>query len=248
VIVGKLWRSLRGQLNKLANYLWSADPIAQMRYEYDLAVTQLQEGREGLEGFRAIVERVNRQVSDNKQQVANLVAKVTAYLAAGDRESAARFAMELQQAQRQLVENEAQLVMHEQAYENNVAKIKLAGKKLVGVREKINKYDAELKMSRAESEMAKLAADFQFDLTSDFGQIEQLVHDKLSLNRAAMRVAHDLSGQPAIDVQRQQAMEAALAEQALQEFEAQRRLSAPATVDSSNPPNDSPQKLLERNS
>jgi phage shock protein A len=245
VIVGKLWRSFVVQANKLANFFWTADPIARMQYEYDLAVGQLTEGRQGLEQYRALVERVIRQVASNRQQVAMLEAKVKAYLTAGDRESAARYAFEMQQARHQLAENEEQLELHEQAYDNNVAKIKLAGKKLADVRAKITRYDAELKMSRAESEMAKLASDFNFDVTTDFGQIEQLVNDKISLNRASVRVAGDLSGEPGLDLKRQQAMEAALGEQALRDFEAQLGLSADgAQPKQLGPP---PAKMLERN-
>ena len=89
MILAKLWRSLRAQLNKLANAFWTADPIAQMQYEYDLAVAQLKEGREGLEQYRALVERVSRQVANDQQHVASLEAKIKAYLQAGDRETAA---------------------------------------------------------------------------------------------------------------------------------------------------------------
>ena len=156
MIVGKLWRALRAQLNKIANLFWTADPIAQMQYEYDLAVEQLKGGREGLEQYRALVERVSRQVATEKQHVTMLEAKVKSYLQAGDRETAAKFALELQKAKMQLGENEAQLKMHEEAYNNNVMKIKHATKKLAQIKEKIIKYDAELKMSRAEAEMAKL--------------------------------------------------------------------------------------------
>ena len=48
MIFGKLWRALQAQLNKLANFFWTKDPVAQMQYEYDLAVEQLKEGRVGL--------------------------------------------------------------------------------------------------------------------------------------------------------------------------------------------------------
>ncbi len=221
MILNKLLRSLKAQANKLANAIWTADPIAQMQYEYDLAVEQLKEGRQGLEQYRALVERVGRQVTSNKQQVAGLAAKVKAYLAAGDRDSAARFALEFQKATQQLHENEEQLALHEEAYANNVAKIKSAGRKLSAVRDKIQGYDAELKMSTAEAEMAKLASDFNFDVTTDFGQIEQVIVDKISLNHAKVRVTSDLSGEAAVDLHREQAMESALAEQALKDFEAQ---------------------------
>jgi phage shock protein A len=230
MIVGKLWHALKAQINKIANIFWTADPIAQMQYEYDLAVAQLKEGREGLEQYRALVERVSRQAANDRAHVSSLEAKVKAYLQAGDRETAAKFALELQKAKGELAENEEQLKLHEQAYNNNLTKIKHAGKKLSDVREKIARYDAELKMSRAEAEMAKLAQSFDFDVSTDFGQIEQVIQDKISLNRAKVRVASDLSGDGIVDIQREQAMETALADQALRDFEIQMGLVTPETA------------------
>ena len=120
--------------------------------------------------------------------------------------------------------------MHEEAYTNNVTKIKHASKKLSDVREKIQKYDAELKMSRAEAEMAKLAGDFNFDVTTDFGQIEQVINDKIGLNRAKVRVAADLSSDGLADIQHEQAMEKSMGEQALKDFEVQMGLVTPETA------------------
>ncbi len=230
MILGKLWHSLMAQVNKIANFFWTADPIAQMQYEYDQAVVQLKEGREGLEQYRALVERVSRQVAVDKQHVSKLEAQVKAYLTAGDRETAGRFALEMQKAKQDQAENEEQLRLHEEAYNNNVAKIKHAGKKLSDVRQKIQKYDAELKMSRAEAEMAKLASDFNFDVTTDFGQIEQVISDKISLNRAKVRVAADLSSEGLADIKHEQAMEKAMADQALRDFEVQLGLVTPETA------------------
>lgn len=39
MIFGKLWRAFAAQANKLANLFWTADPIAQMQYEYDIPRT-----------------------------------------------------------------------------------------------------------------------------------------------------------------------------------------------------------------
>src|SRR5664279_162438 len=230
MILGKLWHSLMAQINKVANVFWTADPIAQMQYEYDLAVAQLKEGREGLEQYRALVERVTRQVANDKQHVSQLEAKVKAYLTAGDRETAGKFALEMQKAKQDLAENQGQLKLHEEAYGNNVTKIKHASQKLSDVREKISKYDAELKMSKAEAEMAKLATDFNFDVTTDFGQIEQVINDKIGLNRAKVRVAADLSGDGLADIQHEQAMEKVMGEQALKDFEVQSGLVTPETA------------------
>lgn len=230
MIVGKLWRALRAQMNKLANFFWTADPIAQMQYEYDLAVEQLKGGREGLEQYRALVERVSRQVAASKQHVTMLEAKVKSYLQANDRETAAKFALELQKAKQDLSENESQLKMHEEAYNNNVTKIKHATKKLSDIKAKIAKYDAELKMSRAEAEMAKLAESFDFNVTTDFGQIEDVIQDKIGLNRAKARVSADLSGEGLADIKREEAMEQAMADQALRDFEVQMGMVSPETA------------------
>ncbi len=233
MILGKIWGAFKAQLNKVANFFWTADPIAQMQYEYDSAVVQLKEGREGLEQYRALVERVTRQVDSNQQQCTMLEAKVKAYLTAGDRDTAGKFVIELNKAKQQLAENQGQLKMHEEAYNNNLAKIKHATGKLQDVREKIQKYDADLKMSRAEAEMSKLATSFNFDVTTDFGQIEQNIQDKIGLNRAKARVAADLSGQGLEDIKKEQAMENVMADQALKDFEAQMGLATPATVQNS---------------
>ena len=230
MIVGKLWRAMMAQFNKLANVFWTADPIAQMQYEYDTAVEQLKDGRTGLEQYRALVERVSRQVVNARKHATSLEAKVKAYLQAGDRETAAKFALELKKAKDELSENESQLAMHEKAYNNNVTKIKHASKGLSDVRDKIAKYDAELKMSRAEAEMAQLAQSFDFDVSTDFGQMEQMIQDKIGLNRAKTRVAADLSDEGIVDIQREQAMEQALADQALRDFEIGLGLVTPETA------------------
>src|SRR3954452_9784191 len=106
MIFDKLWKALRAQLNKLGNLFSGYDPVAEMQYEYDRSVDQIREGREGLAQYRALVERVLRQVEDQRKRVALLEAKVKAYLNAGDRETAANLALELKRAREDLVENE----------------------------------------------------------------------------------------------------------------------------------------------
>src|SRR6188474_3552463 len=136
-MVQKMWAAFMAQINKVANLFWEADPIAQMQYEYDRAVEQLKEGRTGLEQYRGLVERVTRQVAANRSHVQKLEAETKAYLKAGDRATAAKFALELQKAKTELAANDQQLQMHETAYTNNLRKIQHANGKLVDLRQKI---------------------------------------------------------------------------------------------------------------
>jgi phage shock protein A len=230
VILGKFWSAFRAQLNKIANVFWEADPIAQMQYEYDTAVEQMKDGRQGLETYRALVERVSRQVAVGRDHVQKLETQTKTYLKAGERDAAAKFALELQKAKKDLAANEQQLTMHEEAYGNNLKKIQHATKKLGDVREKIQKYDAELKMSSAEAEVAKLAQSFNMDITTDFGKIEEVIQGKIDKNRAKVRVAADLSQEGMESIQAEERVEKAMAEDALTQFEAELGLRSPETT------------------
>jgi len=226
----KIFKSIAAQLNKLANLFWESDPIAVMQLEADQAVERLKEGREGLEIYRGLVERVQRQVNAGKTHVQKLEAQVKAYLKAGDRETAAKFALELQKAKTELQTNQEQLATHEQAYQNNLTKIQHANKKLIEVREKIRRYDAELKMSAAEAEIAKLAESFEVNVTTDFGQIEDVIQRQIDENRGKVRVAADLSTKGIAEIEAEERMEKTLAEDALHDFEVELGLVSPETT------------------
>ena len=229
MILGKFWSAFRAQLNKIANLFWEADPIAQMRYEYDQALEQLKEGRKGLELYRGLVERVNRQVAENEGQCQRLEAQAKSYLKAGERDTAARFALELQKARKELAENQQQLALHETAYQNNLKKIQHANGQLIDVRQKIQKYDAELRMSEAEAEIAKLSESFDVNVTTDFGQIEQVIQQRIDVNRGKARVAADLSSKGVAEIQAEERMQKAMAEDALQALEVELGLKTPET-------------------
>jgi phage shock protein A len=230
VIFHKFWSAFVAQINKIANVFWEADPVAQMRYEYDRAVEQLKEGRVGLEQYRGLVERVTRQVAANKSQVQRLEAETKAYLKAGDRNTAAKFALELQKAKEEMAANNGQLEMHETAYGNNLKKIQHANEKLIELRDKIQKYDAELKMSAAEAEIAKLSETFDMNLTTDFGEIESVIQRRIDENRGKVRVAADLSEKGMAEIKAEERMRGQLAEQALQDFEVELGMRSPETT------------------
>lgn len=230
MIIGKMWRAFKAQLNKIANFFWTADPIAQMQYEYDQAIEQIRGGKDGLAQYRALVERVASQVGQNKTTVNRLEARVKAYLKAGDRETAAKYALELKKAKEEMAENVSQLDMHEKAYENNVAKIRHATKKVGEIQEKIKKYDAELKMSRAEAELAEVVGSTNFDITTDLGQIEGVLQDEINKNRAKARVAADLSSDGVDTIQEELAADSVLADSALHEFEVEMGLVTAQTA------------------
>ena len=191
--MGKFFRALRAQLNKIANIFFEADPIAVMQLEVDQATERLKEGRKGLEMYRGLVETVARQVATGKSNISQLESQIKAHLKAGNRDVAGQLAIQLQKAQSELANNEQQLQTHEQAYQNNLLKIQKANKDIVKVKDKIRQYHAELKMSAAEAEIAQISESFDMNVTTNFGEIEHVIQQKIDNNRGRARVAADMA-------------------------------------------------------
>ena len=229
-MISKLFRAIMGQLNKIANLFFEADPIAVMQLEVDQATERLREGRKGLELYRGLVETVARQVATNKANAGQLESQIKAHLKAGNREVAGQLAIQLQKVQTELAANEQQLQMHEQAYQNNLLKIQKANKDIVKVREKIQRYNAELKMSAAEAEIAQISESFDMNVTTDFGQIEAVIQRQIDTNRGRARVAADMSSKGIEEIRADEAAEKAMAEDLLTKFEVQLGLKSPETA------------------
>ncbi len=220
-MIGKLFKALFAQLNKIVSFFYERDPIAIMKYEYERAKGELKEGRDGLVQYRALTEKFARDVANKEQQKLSAEGKVAAYLQIKDRANAATMAVKLKEIITDLAALKKQLSMHETSYQNNVKKIQHAEKKLAELKDRTAKYEAELKISGAEAKMAEMAASFDFNsLTTDIGDVESILQGKIDKNRAKVRVASDLSSEGIEEIKHDEAVEAALAENALKEFEA----------------------------
>jgi hypothetical protein len=85
-------------------------------------------------------------------------------------------------------------------------------------------------MSAAEAEIAKLSETFDVNLTTDFGEIESVIQQKIDQNRGKVRVAADLSQKGIAEIDAQERMQGVLAEQALSDFEVELGLKSPDTT------------------
>ncbi len=84
----------------------------------------------GLETYRALVRASYTHGRHQPRARATAGSGNQSLFEVGQRDTAAKFALELQKAKTELKQNEDQLALHEQAYENNLKKIQNAGKKL----------------------------------------------------------------------------------------------------------------------
>jgi len=221
------------QLNKLGNFFFEQDPIAMMQLEHDRAVKKVQGARDGLEQYRGLVEGVQTDVNKLERQVDKLKRETQMYLKTGDKVTASKFATQYKTTQARLAEKVRQLAEHEAAYENHLKKFKHANSELGKTRERIKQYEAELKMSEAEADVARISQGFDFDVTTDFSQFEDIVQSKINKNKGAVRVANDLSEQGIAEIEAQERMEAQMGMDALKEFEIEMGMVTPDTVDAS---------------
>jgi len=68
------------------------------------------------------------------------------------------------------------------------------------------------------------------NLTTDFGEIEGVIQQRIDQNRGKVRVAADLSSKGIAEIQAEERMRGVLAEQALTDFEVELGLKSPETT------------------
>jgi len=67
-------------------------------------------------------------------------------------------------------------------------------------------------------------------VTTDFGQIERVIQDRIDGNRGKARVASDLSNEGIADIEAQEQMQKSMADDALLQFESELGLRSPETT------------------
>jgi phage shock protein A len=197
------------------------------KYVIELAESQLQqaterlrEGRQGLTTYQALVLKVQQQVDEGNRRAARLTAEIKAHLKASNESVAGQLALELSQVKQDLTSNQEQLKLHQQAYENNLLKMKAALQDIERARTELEKRKAALKMERALAEVAEAAGvlNTSFDVSTDFGRIMGKLDDQIHQARARSKVASDLSGEGVEKIKARQEAEQAMARELLEQF------------------------------
>ncbi|MEP6690132.1 MAG: PspA/IM30 family protein [Gemmatimonadaceae bacterium] len=234
MIFSKIGQAIQAFFNGIANALIARDPISVMQLEIDRQAERLRTGREGVEQYRGLVERVARQVAMGTANTNRLTAQIKSHLKAGNEAMAAQLAVQLKAGRDELTQNTEQLTMHEEAYKNHLLKLQEGNKNMAKLREKTQKYSAELKMSAAEAEIARVAESLgqslSGNLTTDLGQIESVIQGQIDANRGRARVAADMSSQGVDEIKATQRAEQVEAMEILDQFKVEMGLKSPETT------------------
>jgi phage shock protein A len=220
--VVRIWNALSAQFGKLSKWIWGIDAVAVYQAEVDRAAEEIGSAGEGLEQYRGMVARLERQVNNGEKQEAALIVKIESNLKDGNEARAREFAVQLSRVQSELAENRSQLKTHEETYQNNLKKVKFANERIRQAKEKAEKMQADLRLSKAEAETAKLAKQFNVKTSALDGllQVEEEIQRQIETNRAKSHVIRDLSQDGLDQIQEDEKAQNAEADLLLEKFKA----------------------------
>jgi phage shock protein A len=244
MIFRKFFTFFQAMFNGIANALIERDPVAVYQLEVDRAAERIKESRQGVELYKGMVNGLERQVAEGAANVARLEAQIKSYLKVGTeqaRAAAAQLAVQHKQAGENLATNREQMEMHRKAFENHMLKLRTASDDLAKLQQKAQQLKAELHMSKAEAEMARVAEalgeSLTGNLTTDIGQVEAMIKRQIDHNRGKAQVAAELSEKGVADIRTRQAVERQMGEDLLAQFEVDMGLKSPDTAPVASPMN-----------
>jgi phage shock protein A len=201
--------------------LEKAAPEAVLENEKENLRKQIANYNKGLAAHAGLCERLMSQVKKLEKEEAEVRAKTTANLRAGNRELAGQHALRLQAITEQLTENRVQLEEAEKTYRELVrardVSVEAAKKKIEEVKQGIT----EMKIKQATAELTEMATGMIDEIGGSgdtLNRLHEMVEDERQKAAGKARVAQ--GGLDTTDFAAQEAEQGALADQALADFAA----------------------------
>ena len=220
----------RGFFGLFISGLERQNPEALLEVEKENLRRQIANYNQGLAAHAGLCERLMSQVRKLENDERDLRAKATAHLKAGNRDTAAQYALRLQTVTRELEENRKQLEAAETTYKELVkardVSMKAAQDKIAELKASLD----DLKIKSATAELNEMAA----GLISSIGgsgdtlnRLHEMVEEDRQRASGRARVARDsLSFQ---EVHVKETEQQALADQALADFAAREGIALEST-------------------
>jgi len=222
----RLSNLIRGFFSLFISGLERQNPEALLEVEQENLRKQVGQYNQGLASHAGLCERLISQVKQLETEQRDLRAKTTANLRAGNRDTAAQYALRLQTIDRELDENRGQLEQAEKTYKELIrardVAINAARTKIESLKSGIN----DLKMKRALAELTEMASGMITNIGSSGETLDRLhaiVEEERSKAAGRVRVARDTMDTSGVIVK--EAEQKALADQALADFAAKEGIS-----------------------
>lgn len=203
--VRRFFAPLGAQLNKLGRLVWGFDPVAVYQKQVDDATDEIRSGTRGLEQHRGHVTQLQRKVDTAKKEIAQLQARAEGYVREGNDARAAGALTEKKRLEAELATASASLATCEEAYQNNLRKIQFAQRKIEEAKRVAQRLQADLRLSQAEREIAKLNTNFIASSIDGLGEVRDEIQRQIDANRAVAQVQTDLGNNEMADMEAEDA-------------------------------------------
>jgi len=218
----------KGFLSLFISGIEKTNPQLLIEAEKENLRKQLARFNDNLATHAGFVERLMRQIKSLEQREKELLAKTSAHLKAGNRAVAGQLAMELQTVKGQLEENREQLVAAEETFKKLQKTRDVSVKEAQAKIEKLKRMISETEMLEAQAELQEMAAGMVTEIGGagdTLNRVEEYLSERRDKAAGRARVASTTIDIQEVEVK--EAEQAALAEQALAEFELAYGFKAP---------------------
>jgi phage shock protein A len=242
----RLSNLVRGFFSLFISGLERQNPEALLEVEQENLRKQIGQYNQGLASHAGLCEGLIAQVRRQENEERDLRAKATANLRAGNRDSAAQYALRLQTVERELSDNRTQLEQAEKTYKDLVKARDVA---ISSARQKIESLKAgisDMKMKRAMAELTEMASGMITQIGGSGETLDRLsgiVEEERQKAAGRARVARDSMDMTQVEVK--EGEQKALADQALAEFAAKEGIPLDLPTTAATPsPEASPTKTM----
>ena len=241
----RLGNLVRGFLGLFISGLERQNPEALLEIEKENLRKQIGNYNTGLAAHAGLCERLMTQVKKLESDERDLRAKASANLRAGNRDSAAQYALRLQTVQRELEENRRQLEQAEKTYKELVkardVSVKAAQTKIEELKHGLD----DLKIKRATAELTEMASGMIMQIGGAGDTLDRLhtmVEEEREKASGRARVARDSLN--TTDFVEKEGEQKALADQALADFAAKEGIALESSDTSATTTTEAPTKTL----
>lgn len=242
----RLSNIIRGFLGLFISGIERENPEALLEVEKENLRKQIGSYNEGLAAHAGLCERLMTQVRKLENEERDLRAKTTANLRAGNRDSAAQYALRLQTVSRELTENRAQLEQAEKTYKELIkardVSVKAAQAKIEALRSGLD----DLKIKRATAELTEMASGMITQIGGSGDTLDRLhtmVEEERQKASGRARIARDTLNTTDFTVKEEE--QKALADQALADFAAKEGIAIePSPASETTSATEAPVKTL----
>ncbi|MBN1603483.1 MAG: PspA/IM30 family protein [Chitinispirillaceae bacterium] len=221
----------RGFLSLFISGIEKSNPAALIEAEKENLRKQIARFNDNLATHAGFVERLMRQVKNLEAKEKELTARIAANIKAGNRSLAGQMALELQTVKTQLEENRQQLEDTDTTYKKLLKTRDVAVSEAQAKIEKLKRMISETEMMEAQAELQEMAKGMVSEIGGSgdtLNRVEEYLNERRDKAAGRARVASNTIDTSQVEMK--EAEQAALAEQALAEFETAFGLASPSVA------------------